>query len=83
MYPSPQFAPLPPLEPEPSIVRRLLPGAILVLVSVLLTLADQWYAASSGEVFSLGPVRATWIAGVTMLGGVVLIALRLIPRHHN
>ncbi len=83
MYPSPQFAPLPPLEPEPSIVRRLLPGALLVLVSVLLTLADQWYAASSGEVFSLGPVRATWIAGVTMLAGVVLIALRLIPRHHN
>ncbi|MCC6897954.1 MAG: protein kinase [Polyangiaceae bacterium] len=81
MYPGPGTAlpPLPPLPPEQTVVRRVLPGAILVLVSIIVTLADQWYAASSGELFTLGPVRATWIAGVAMLGGVVLIAVRLIP----
>ena len=78
------LAELPPLPSragsgEHNVVRRVLPGAILVLASILMTLADQWYAASSGEVFSLGPVRATWIAGLFMLGGVVLIAVRLIP----
>jgi len=81
MYPGPGAAlpPLPPLPAEHGIVRRVVPGAVLVLLSIIVTLGDQWYAASSGEVFSLGPVRATWIAGLAMLGGVVWIAVRLIP----
>ena len=78
--------PLPPLgQPvaESSIVRRLAPGAALILLSILATVGDQLYAGSSGEVFMLGPIRGTWIAGIFMLAGVVLIALRLIPRERS
>ena len=79
--------PLPPppgaFAAEPTIVSRVLPGAVLVVLSILVTLGDQWYAASSGEVFSLGPIRATWIAGLFMLAGVVLIAIRLIPANRS
>lgn len=83
-YPLPNLPPLPGFqEPEPSLLRRVLPGAVLVFMSILVTLGDQWYAASSGEVFSLGPVRATWIAGLAMLGGVVWIAIRLIPSNRS
>jgi hypothetical protein len=63
-------------QPEsPSIVRRIAPGAALVVLAILVTLGSQMYAASSGEVFK----HATWIAGLSMLAGVVLIAIRLIP----
>ena len=76
--------PMPPLgQPEPSVVKRLAPGAALIVLSILVTVGDQLYASSSGEVFTLGPVRGTWIAGIFMLIGVVLIALRLIPREHS
>jgi eukaryotic-like serine/threonine-protein kinase len=75
---------LPPLQvplpsDPPSVAKRVAPGAVLVLLSILVTFGGQMYAASSGEVFSLGPIRATWIAGLLMLVGVVLIAIRLIP----
>jgi len=69
--------------PEPTLLRRIVPGASLVLLSILVTLGDQMYAASSGELFTLGPVRATWIAGLLMVTGVVLIAVRLIPGHRT
>lgn len=82
-YPLPELPPLPRAAEEQSVVRRVLPGAILVFLSIIVTLADQWYAASSGEVFSLGPIRATWVAGLAMLGGVVLIAIRLIPSNRS
>jgi hypothetical protein len=80
-YPLPDLPPMPAMveKPEPTVVRKLLPGAILVLLSIVVTLGDQWYAASSGELLNLGPLRATWIAGVCMLAGVVLLAIRMIP----
>jgi hypothetical protein len=66
--------------PEPpSVIRRVAPGAALVVLAILVTLGNQMYAASAGEVFSLGAIKATWIAGLFMLAGVVLIAIRLIP----
>jgi serine/threonine-protein kinase len=68
---------------EPSILKRVLPGAALILLAIGVTVADQVYAASSGEVFTLGPVRSTWIAAFFMLAGVVLIALRLIPKERS
>jgi serine/threonine-protein kinase len=71
--------PPPALEEPPSLVRRLVPGALLVLLSIVVTIADQMYAASTGEVFTLGPLRSGWISGGFMLVGVVLIAIRLIP----
>jgi hypothetical protein len=64
--------------PEPTIARKLMPGIVLVVASIVITLADQAYAASSGEVFAIGPVRTTWVAGLSMVVGVGLIIHRLI-----
>jgi hypothetical protein len=66
--------------PEKPLVRRLVPGIVLVVLSVLITIADQAYAASTGEVFSLGPVRTTWIAALCMVAGVAIIVRRLIQQ---
>jgi serine/threonine-protein kinase len=65
---------------EPSLARRLLPGVILLLLSIIVTLADQAYAASSGEVFALGPLRAGWIGAGLMASGIGLIIYKLLPR---
>jgi len=45
---------------------------VLVGLSILLTLFDQAYAASSGTLFAVGPVRAPWLAGLLMVGGIGL-----------
>jgi serine/threonine-protein kinase len=55
---------------ERTLGRRLVPGVALAVTSVLLTLLDRAYAAAAGEVFSLGPVRTSWIAAALLLGGV-------------
>jgi serine/threonine protein kinase len=59
---------------------RLAPGTALVVVALAITGCDQIYAAVSDEVISLGPIRAGWIAGPLLLGGIGLIVYRLIPR---
>jgi hypothetical protein len=61
----------------PTLARRLAPGLALAAASVVLTLLDHLYAAMSGEVFSLGPFRTTWIAALLLAGGVALVAMRL------
>jgi len=58
---------------------RVLPGAVLIGIAVLLTLADQVYAAMTGEVFALGPLRASLIGGLLLLVGVALLAYKLLP----
>jgi hypothetical protein len=58
---------------------RVLPGALLIGIAVLLTLADQVYAAMTGEVFALGPLRASLIGGLLLLAGVALLAYKLLP----
>jgi serine/threonine-protein kinase len=68
---------------EASLVQRLLPGVALVVLSVVVTLADQVYAARSGELFTLGPLRVVWIAGALMLSGVGLVAYQLLPRDRS
>ena len=38
----------------------------------------------SGEVFSIGPLRTTWIAALLLVAGVGLVALRLVaPREEQ
>lgn len=71
--------PPPAFDEPPSLIRRLAPGALLVLFSIVITIADQMYAASTGEVFMLGPLRSGWLSGGFMVIGVILIAIRLIP----
>ena len=59
---------------------RVWPGVALLVASVLVTLADQMYAAEQGHVFTLGPLRAVWLAGLLMLAGVAALAYRFFPR---
>ncbi|HEX6275964.1 MAG TPA: protein kinase [Polyangiaceae bacterium] len=61
----------------PTLARQLAPGIALAAASVVLTLLDRIYASMSGEVFSLGPLRTTWIAALLLAGGVALVAIRL------
>jgi hypothetical protein len=65
---------------EASLVRRLAPGIVLLCASIVLTIVDQTYAGSSGEVLTLGPLRATWLAALLMLAGVTVLGLSL-TRH--
>jgi serine/threonine-protein kinase len=67
-------------QPEPTILRRLAPGMSLVALSIVVTLADQAYAAATGEIFALGPVRTMWISALLMVGGVGIIIHRLIQQ---
>jgi hypothetical protein len=67
----------------PTLTRRLAPGVAMAAASVLLTLLDHVYASFSGEVFSIGPLRTTWIAALLLLGGIGLVAMRLVElRQH-
>jgi len=56
---------------------RLLPGAVLVAGAILVTILDQSYSAFSGEVFMVGPLRTSVLAGIVMLAGIGLALFRL------
>jgi hypothetical protein len=64
--------------PPPTLARRLAPGVAMAASSVVLTVLDHVYASLSGEVFSIGPLRTTWIAGLLLLGGVGFVAMRFV-----
>ncbi len=72
--------PAAPERPEGSLSRRLAPGIVLLCASIILTVVDQTYAGSSGEVLTVGPLRATWLAALLMLAGVTALGLAL-TRH--
>jgi hypothetical protein len=55
----------------------LLPGGLVLAGAILVTILDQVYSAVSGEVFTLGPLRSSVIAGLAMVAGVVLCVYRL------
>jgi serine/threonine-protein kinase len=76
----PVVRPTQPEVDERTLFQRLLPGLSLAGASILLTLLDRAYAASSGEVFSLGPLRTSWVAGALLLGGLGLCARELFAR---
>jgi hypothetical protein len=59
---------------EANWVSRAAPGLALLGLSIAVTLADQAYAASAGEVFALGPLRGLWIAVVFLLSGLGWLA---------
>lgn len=58
---------------ELSVMRRLGPGLAVASSSIVITLLDRAYAAVTGEVFTLGPLRTSWIAGLLLLAGLALI----------
>jgi serine/threonine-protein kinase len=59
-------------------VRRFGTSAAMVLVGILMTLGNGAYAAASGEVFTLGPIRLAWLAAILVIGGIVLAVYRLL-----
>lgn len=62
-----------------SVMARLLPALRLIGVGVAITIADICYATvNDGQPFTLGPVRALWIAGPLVGLGVVKLVLSLI-----
>jgi serine/threonine-protein kinase len=65
---------------ERPLARRLLPGSALVASSILLTALDRVYASAAGEVFTLGPVRTSWVAAALLLGGLGLCVRELLSR---
>jgi len=65
---------------EHALARRLLPGSALVASSILLTALDRVYASAAGEVFTLGPVRTSWVAAALLLGGLALCTRELLSR---
>jgi len=64
-------------DPNATWVERLLPGAVILASAILVTILDQLYSWVSGEVFSLGGLRTSVVAGVVMLFGLGLCAYRL------
>jgi eukaryotic-like serine/threonine-protein kinase len=67
------------VEDEP-VIRKITPGLVLVGLSIFVTIADQAYSAATSEMFTLGSLRATWIAAVLLVAGLGLVAYKLLPR---
>jgi serine/threonine-protein kinase len=67
----------------PTLARRLAPGIAMAAGSVVLTLLDRVYASVSGEVFSIGPLRTGWIAALLLVGGLGLVAMRLVAARQD
>jgi serine/threonine-protein kinase len=67
----------------PTLARKLAPGVAMAVASVLLTVLDHVYASFSGEVFSIGPLRTPWIAALLLVGGVGLVAVRLVGERQS
>lgn len=68
------------IRPRGSILREcLVPGAA-VLSGVLLAVLGQLYAATSGKVFTIGPVGLSWFTVPLVVAGSGVLLWRLIPR---
>jgi eukaryotic-like serine/threonine-protein kinase len=75
--PEPEFQRRLAAPPHATLVERLLPGGLVLAGALLVTILDQVYSAVSGEVFTLGPLRSSVIAGFAMVVGVILCVYRL------
>jgi serine/threonine-protein kinase len=64
-------------DPDATLVQRLLPGGIVLGSAILVTVLDQVYSAVSGELFMIGPLRTSVLAGLVMMLGVALCLYRL------
>jgi serine/threonine protein kinase len=63
-------------DPHATLVERLLPGGLVLGGAILVTILDQVYSAVSGEIFMIGPLRTSVLAGLVMLLGVALCVYR-------
>lgn len=60
--------------------RRLIPGLAVAGSSIVLTVLDRVYAAVTGEVFTLGPLKTSVVAGLLLLVGLGLAGRELMKR---
>jgi serine/threonine-protein kinase len=60
--------------------RKLIAPGVLLALGVVVTVADNVYAASTGEIFAVGPLRAAWLAVPLVIGGIALLAYRFVRR---
>jgi eukaryotic-like serine/threonine-protein kinase len=58
-------------------IARMMPALRLIGLGILIMALDVGYAIVSGEAFSVGPVRALWIAGPLVGFGLVKLLLSL------
>jgi hypothetical protein len=63
--------------PDATLLERLLPGGLVLGGAILVTILDQVYSAVSGEIFTVGPLRTSVLAGFLMIVGVALCLYRL------
>jgi hypothetical protein len=63
--------------PDASLVQRLLPGALVLVSAISVTILDQIYTAISGEVLTIAGLRTSIVAGLIMLLGIGLCVYRL------
>ena len=64
-------------EPPTPLATRLLPGGVVLVSAILVTIMDQLYSKVSGEIFTIGGLRTSVVAGLLMLIGVGLCLYRL------
>lgn len=62
---------------EPSLRQRLLVPGLFVVAGIVLSIVHGFYAAQTGEVLAVGPVRVGWIAGLLVLVGIALGIVRV------
>lgn len=79
--PPPRSSPRPP-EPVP-LARRLVPGLAVAGSSIVLTLLDRAYVAITGEVFTLGPLKTSMIAGLLLVAGLALAGRELVRKNDD
>jgi eukaryotic-like serine/threonine-protein kinase len=66
------------LEP---LARRVVPGLAVAGSSIGLTLLDRIYVAITGEVFALGPLKTSMVAGVLLVVGLALAGRELLRKN--
>jgi len=61
-----------------TVLTRMMPAFRLIGIGVVIMIADYVYATMQGAAFSLGPVRAFWIAAPLVGFGVIKLVLSLV-----
>ena len=62
---------------DASLGMRIAPGLALAVLAMLITVFDILYVTVTDEVLTIGPVRASWIAGPLLLAGIGLVLYRV------
>jgi serine/threonine-protein kinase len=75
--------PPPPRKELAPLGRRLIPGLAVAGSSIVFTLLDRVYAAVTGEIFTLGPLKTSALAAVLLLGGLALAGRELLRKEDD